>query len=317
MFFLEDPIHKKAGYVVSILQLLFVILGCLFLSNFLAFAVAMPFVNFDLGLLSELVANPFDRPEYRSVLMLVQAVAAFGTFLASTMLFLKWIDKTATPASIDFRTRFPMEWIALTVLIMLVFMPANAWLVKWNEAVVLPEWLSTFETWAKEKEEHLKKYTLYLVKFEDGFDFAVGLLVVAVLPGIGEELLFRGVLQHKFKQLFGSLDVSIWFTGFLFSAIHFQFYGLFPRMLLGVLFGYLYAWSGHLLVPIAAHFFNNALALLLMYLYQSGDIALDPTTSEAEIPIQMAAVSLLIGLVLMQVFKRISRKKEVEQAAEE
>ena len=104
-----------------------------------------------------------------------------------------------------------------------------------------------------------------LTDFDGPAALLVGLLVMALLPAIGEELLFRGLIQNGLQRLLGSPGAAIWATAAVFSAIHMQFVGFLPRLLLGAVFGYFYARSRNLLVPVTAHFFNNALTLGLLY----------------------------------------------------
>ena len=120
----------------------------------------------------------------------------------------------------------------------------------------------------KSMEEKAREMTQVLTNFSSTGRLLVAFLVIAVLPGIGEELVFRGLLQNKLLALTRNPHVAIWVSAALFSAVHFQFYGFLPRMLLGAVFGYLYVWSGNLWVPILAHFVNNAFTLLMVYLYQ-------------------------------------------------
>jgi membrane protease YdiL (CAAX protease family) len=82
--------------------------------------------------------------------------------------------------------------------------------------------------------------------------------------------LFRGLLQRLLKEWLGNIHFAIFMAAFLFSAMHMQFYGFFPRMLLGIMFGYLFYWSGSLWVPICAHFINNGSAVIFSYLGQRG-----------------------------------------------
>jgi len=97
--------------------------------------------------------------------------------------------------------------------------------------------------------------------------------MIAIIPAIGEELFFRGVMQRIFSDWFKNMHVAIFFTAFLFAAIHMQFYGMLPRMMLGVLFGYLYYWTGSLWVPVFAHFLNNGAAVIVSYLSSRGFIS--------------------------------------------
>ena len=72
----------------------------------------------------------------------------------------------------------------------------------------------------------------------------------------------------NFLEERGNIHLSIWASAIIFSAIHFQFYGFIPRLLLGALFGYLYYWSGNLLIPMFAHFVNNAFGVIMIYLHR-------------------------------------------------
>jgi LPXTG-motif cell wall-anchored protein len=76
-------------------------------------------------------------------------------------------------------------------------------------------------------------------------------------------------------------------------------------MLLGGLFGYLYYWSGNLLVPMFAHFFNNGFSVLMLYLYQQKIVTLDVEKEEAA-PWYAIIVFTLIATALLFLFKRKS-----------
>ncbi|HZV71859.1 MAG TPA: type II CAAX endopeptidase family protein [Saprospiraceae bacterium] len=127
-----------------------------------------------------------------------------------------------------------------------------------NEAMPLPAWAADFENQA---EDTLKK----VLEMHSPLIFVFNLLLIAFLPGIGEELIFRGIIQ---KQLGGFLKnpiAAIWISAFIFSAIHMQFEGFFPRIVLGATLGYLYYWTGNLWVPMIAHAFNNGIQIVLIY----------------------------------------------------
>ena len=95
------------------------------------------------------------------------------------------------------------------------------------------------------------------------------------MPAIGEEFFFRGVLQRLFSEWFRNAHVAIIVTAFIFSAIHFQFYGFIPRFLLGLFLGYMFYWSGTLWLPIIIHFINNGLAVLVAFLAARGLLNVD------------------------------------------
>ena len=98
--------------------------------------------------------------------------------------------------------------------------------------------------------------------------FLFNLLIIAIIPALGEELFFRGYLQQTITKWTISPHIGIIITAVLFSAIHFQFYGLIPRFILGVLLGYIFLWSNNLWLPIIAHFVNNAQVLIISFVFK-------------------------------------------------
>jgi len=113
-------------------------------------------------------------------------------------------------------------------------------------------------------------------------DLLINLLVIAIIPAVGEELLFRGVIQKQFTALTHSKGAAVVLTAILFSALHMQFFGFLPRFALGVLLGYLYVWSGSIWLPVLAHFFNNATAVLLVWVAEREGMPFNPDTIGTE-----------------------------------
>lgn len=135
------------------------------------------------------------------------------------------------------------------------------------------------------------------------------LFVIAVIPAIGEEFIFRGILQKKLMEQFKKPHVAIWVAALIFSAIHMQFQGFLSRMLLGAILGYLYHWTGNLWVPIIAHLVNNAVQIIGQYFFQKGmiDVNLDDSMVEVNWPITIIAF-VMVG-VLSYTIMRLNNKK--------
>ncbi len=136
---------------------------------------------------------------------------------------------------------------------------------------------------------------------------ALFLAPIALIPAIGEELVFRGLIQPKIYKMSRNVHVAVWLTGFIFSFIHLQFYGLIPRMLLGVLFGYLYAWSGNLWYSILGHFINNGFTLIMYYLHQRQSVTInieDTASVPWGISLAFMAVSAFLLISLKTYFSK-------------
>ncbi len=136
---------------------------------------------------------------------------------------------------------------------------------------------------------------------------------MAILPAIGEELLFRGVVQRIFARATRSPQLGIWIAAAVFSAIHGQFEGFLPRLLLGAMLGYLVFWTGSLWSAIAAHAANNALQLVVAYGVQHKIIATDVDKIDA-FPLIPTLISLVVTAVLVYYLHRNNEKNKMEYA---
>ena len=168
----------------------------------------------------------------------------------------------------------PVQWqnILLAVVIMICAVPGINLLADLNSRVELPKSLEFIEQILKSQEEAAAALTERFLQADNIGGLLLNIGLMALLPAFSEELSFRGTLQQIIskdqngKEQSTKVHLAIWITAFIFSAIHMQFYGFVPRMLLGAIFGYVFVWSGSLWVPITMHFVNNGLAVLVYYL---------------------------------------------------
>jgi membrane protease YdiL (CAAX protease family) len=195
--------------------------------------------------------------------------------------------------------------IILVVILSVCAFPVTGLAGRLNSGMVLPDWLSGVEQWMKDKEASADNLMDILMTPPGFQDMLLNIIIVAAVPAIGEELIFRGILQKIFKDLFRSGHFAVWFVALLFSAVHFQFYGFLPRFLLGLIFGYLFLWTGNLWLPVTAHFINNAVPTV--WAYMDGWKAINEQ-SPSVVPgqIAMLLVSLLAGILILIYFRRRS-----------
>lgn len=152
-------------------------------------------------------------------------------------------------------------------------------------------------------EEQGRLMTEYLTDFYSFPYFLLVLVVVAIVPAIGEELLFRGLIQKYLHKIWKNPHVAIWVTAMFFSAFHMQFYGFVPRMVLGAFFGYLLYFSGNLWYAVFAHFINNGFTLLMIYLFQIRAIEYDIDSAESA-SVWSTLCFAIIGVILFVLFKK-------------
>ena len=220
-------------------------------------------------------------------------------------------------------TKQPLEWLKLksetrgyglwAIFLMLMALPAINLVGYFNQQMSLPAFLEPLEQWMKTAEAnaaHLTEQFLSVTTF-DGL--IINILLMALLPAVAEELTFRGVLQrliqtqtHEAINREGKrVHLAIWCTAILFSAIHMQFYGFLPRMLMGALFGYALVWTGSLWIPILMHFTNNAMAVILYFLAIRSGWDMDKVdTIGTNDTLWLGVVSLVFTIIGIYAFRR-------------
>lgn len=204
--------------------------------------------------------------------------------------------------------RFPLILLLLVFFIMLVSSPLMEMLINLNQKMVFPQFLKGLERWMRHLEDDAGQQTEVLLQMKSPASFIVNLLMIAILPAVSEEFIFRGCFQQIFTGWTRNMHWGIWLAATLFSAIHFQFFGFLPRLLLGVFFGYFAAWSGSIWPAVLGHFLNNGTALVVSYLYQLKMIKTNPDEQHL-FDWKSYAFSLILTLVLFLAYQKLSQPK--------
>ena len=200
----------------------------------------------------------------------LQFVQTVATFLIPPVLCAWLWDADRRPfAWLKMDKRVDGSLFALAVAIMICAVPAINLLADLNSRITLPESMAAWEAKMKSMEAAAAALTERFLQVDNLGGLIINLGLMALLPALSEELSFRGTLQQLIansQQLRAKSHMAIWITAIIFSAIHMQFYGFIPRMLMGAMFGYVFVWTGSLWVPIVMHFTNNALAVVVYYI---------------------------------------------------
>jgi membrane protease YdiL (CAAX protease family) len=152
--------------------------------------------------------------------------------------------------------------------------------------------------------------TGFLIKSSGMRDLTINIFILAVIPSIAEEMIFRGILQQILCRVFKSGHIGIWLTAILFSAIHLQFFGFLPRLILGLSFGYLFFWSRNLWLPVIAHFINNFIPVMMTFFYGWKDIS-DKATGLVEKQVLLPVFCSVLSIGVFYYFWREYKKRPV------
>ena len=240
-----------------------------------------------------------------NILKIIQFFSAVGTFISPIITY-----GYLTNFQFGLNKKFNRQTALLSIGTIIIVTPFVSFLIEQSMLIDFPEWMKKFD---KDSET----IVLAFLKMNNLSDLMFNLLVMAIVPAIGEELFFRGFIQNTFLGFFKNSHLAIIFTSILFSLIHFDLVGFLPRFFLGAILGYMFFISKSLWIPILAHFINNAMAVIISYPYfKSFDFVQTYNHySESALPstsISVALFSLISVLLLLYLMKSSSDKETVQ-----
>jgi len=236
-----------------------------------AILLAMPLFHTNMAGILELLARP-DDPAALSLLKYFQVTQSFGLFIIPPVLA-GYLFEGSPWSFLKTKTTGSGGIYIVVFLMMFLSLPFINWLVDTNEMMKLPAFLKGVEDWMKSAEDQAGKLTDTFLAGKSFGNFLFNIFMIGILPAVGEEFIFRGLLQRLLGDWLKNIHFAIFLIGFLFGLMHMQFYGLLPRTVLGIIFGYLFYWSGSIWLPVFAHFINNSGAIVISYLANLGLIS--------------------------------------------
>ncbi len=254
-----QPLFRDLSSGSRLLLLVFTILLCGIFSLSLTYLISVLVWG------SEVFTTSGDPGEMNLGFMrFSQMLNQLGFFLLPPLLF-ALLSERSVSGFLGFFNPKKVHLLA-TLLLILVAGPFIGFLTVWNETLRLPAQLSGIEEWMKSQEEMATLLTERFLNAPGFSTLAINLVMIGLLPALGEELLFRSSFIGILKKMFHGIHLPVLISAFIFSALHMQFFGFLPRFFLGLAFGYLFVWSGSVWIPVLAHFINNASVVIVSFL---------------------------------------------------
>ena len=193
-------------------------------------------------------------------------------------------------------------WFLIGSAMIFAIMPLNSIFAEWNAGLTLPDSMSKIESLMKQMQESATAMIEKFVSVDTIGGLILNLFMVAGLAAIGEELLFRSIIQTSLIKICKNAHVGILIASAIFSFIHLEFYGFVPRLILGMLLGYMFYFSGSIWVPMLMHFLNNGTVVLIYFLNNKDITNIDVDTfGQTSIPILIVSIVVMIALFLFSI----------------
>jgi len=254
----------------------------------------------------------FSSPRTVAFLKYVQAITSFGMFVVASIIISAEIEMNW----INFLTldRKPAIYpLLLAVIFVIIILPFTNLLGYLNNEFPFPEALSGLEKFFRSKEDQMQQIMESFLNVKGIGGLVINLVVIAVIPALGEELIFRGIVQNRFTLWFKNHHLGILLTSIIFSALHIQFLSFLPRFFLGMVLGYMFFWSKSIWIAIIAHFINNTVAVIFYHLYynEKADKTMELIGSPQHGLIYSIFAIILGGVILFGIFRYYEKQKKV------
>ena len=299
------PYLKEKPVLIKGLVLILLIAVSLLLTMVLGIVIALPFFGISIfEHFNEL--NDYSSEVTIHFLKYFQVVNQIGFFILPALFYAYLVNRK--PANyLKLNTKINVGHLFTALMLIVVSIPAINWLVEINEGMKLPDFLGGLEKWMRDSENKTNELTEAFLNITTPGGLVVNLIIIALLAAVGEELLFRGVVLQLFVEWFKSKHLAVIVSAILFSALHLQFYGFLPRMVLGMLFGYIFIWSGSLWLPVLLHFIFNGITVVAAYLFNIGYFQTDVDSVGVSDNIIVILSSFLLIILLLFVMFRMGR----------
>jgi len=263
------------------------------------------FSSLSLLMLGEVLLKLFPTEDNTLSIEITQLFSALGMFIVAP-LAIAYLFSYHPQSFLSINKPQP-KLLLLAIICIITSIPFINYITSMNELMQLPEFLSGIEEWMRKMEDKNTRLTQEMLANQAWEMILLDILILAIIPAIGEEFLFRGIIQRGIEKKTHNIHLAIWCSAFIFSTIHLQFYGFFPRMFMGAIFGYMLYWGKSIWIPIACHFTNNFLVIITSHLYPE-EFETSYLDNIGKENLLIAVISLLIFSFFIFLYKKISTK---------
>ena len=253
------------------------------------------------------MAQDIFNPKYYNAIMWMQAVSTLFMFFLPVYFFALICYRNPSKF-IGFNTRISSRQLLIVLAILILTFPLSGALAELNKIIPIPK---AWEIKFKAMEASRAAQEAALININSFARYIMSMFIIALLPGIFEEVCFRGGLQNILNRWFKGPWIAIILTAFIFSIIHISYYGFLVRFALGVILGLVFYYSGSLLLSIIFHFLYNGVQVTALYVL-NGQGANETKDIEENFPIWAGVIALILIIYAFIKFREASLLKQQE-----
>jgi len=292
----QSTVPLKSNFYIRLISLIGIVILGMLVGNGLLLVISAS-QGWSIGSESDLYALLNDENNQLLVKFIV-GINQFSIFILSPLIFLYVFERGYFQRYLSLYNFLPRLLLLFPIALFMLY-PAMGYITTLMDRVDWPEWMGTMD------EESMASLS-QLLKMETVSDLMLNMVIIALLPAIGEELLFRGVLQKEIFLKTNNGHLAIWTTAIIFGIFHFQISGLLPKIMIGALLGYAYWWSQSLILSMILHGINNGV-LTIAHFYTQNQVTDDINIENPELPILSVVLSSALFCFIIYEIYRITR----------
>lgn len=306
-FLSVSEIFRDASAPARFFFVVFITISCFLIFGFISIILAMPIFGLSFLEINNLIKDSGLSAD-TNLFKYFQATQSISLFIVPALI-LNYLLFNPPQRFINNHKRIQLKPLFIIVIIMVFSLPIIDILSQFNSMINLP---SQVEDKLMQFENEASDLTDKLLSGSSSFELLVNIFIIALIPALGEEFMFRGIIQKIFHEWQKNIHLAIIISAVLFSAIHMQFYGFIPRFILGLFFGYLYYWGGNIWLPVIAHFLNNFIAILIHFLTANNLYELPAFLSNSE---KISGMVYLLSAIVISILLIVLRKNYLKHPA--
>ena len=251
-------------------------------------------------------------PENANLLRGVQFLSVLFMFFIPTILYAK-ICHWKPFVHVGFKNELPLLPLLLAVLIIFSAMPLVGAMRDITMHLPLNNWIKGK---ILESKENYFKEVVVIGRMNSFGEYLLSLFIIAVLPGLFEELFFRGGLQNLFTRWFRNPVAAILLSAFIFSAFHFEFSDFLGRFFLGIVLGWVFYQTGNIWINIIMHAAFNGFSVTGLYFASRAGEKIDMAKLDDSFTPVQVLIMLGVMAVLVYYFYKTIKNKNTEPGKE-
>lgn len=241
-------------------------------------------------------------PENANALRWVQFLTTFFLFFLPPV-FYAWVCHKRPFTHLGYKHRVSVAQFVIVIIIMVAALPLVGALAELTK--MLPLSKVTFQKWQL-IEDNYNKQVAIIGRMNNAGDYILSLFMLAILPAVFEETIFRGGMQNLLSRWWKAPILAIVVTALVFSIVHGSYFGFLSRAVLGFLLGWMYYKTGNIWLNIIAHAANNAVAVTALYIMHLKNPKIDPAKADVNLSVWWGLISLVVIFVLLVLFEKVS-----------